>query len=70
MVHFFEALLYLYASPAPAAHTSGEPSRGQGLVEYALILAFITIVLFLGVVFFGARINGVYSKLASSIPSS
>ena len=70
MVHFLEALLGLYAGPAQAARMGGEQSNGQGLVEYALILAFIAIVLFIGVVFFGARLSTIYSRLASSIPQT
>jgi Flp pilus assembly pilin Flp len=70
MVQFIEVLLGLYADPAQAARTGGERSEGQGLVEYALILAFIAIVLFIGVVLFGARLSLIYSRLANSIPSS
>lgn len=36
---------------------------GQGLVEYALILAFVTIVAFAGLKFFGTKVN---NSLANS----
>lgn len=61
MLQFVEALHGLYVN---------EDTEGQGLVEYALILAFISIALFLGVTFFGARLSIIYSRLANSIPSS
>jgi Flp pilus assembly pilin Flp len=70
MVQFIDALLGLFAGPALAVRAGAKPSRGQGLVEYALILAFISIVLFLGVVLFGARLTAIYSRLGSSVPGS
>ena len=41
--------------------------KGQGLVEYALIIVLIAIVLIAAVALIGNLLNGMYSKIASSI---
>ena len=48
----------------------GGPPAGQGLVEYALLLAFIAVVVIVALVFFGDRLTTLYSHLASSIPAT
>ena len=40
---------------------------GQGLAEYALILALIAIVVIASVVFLGGQINTIMSKVGKSI---
>ena len=60
MLQFAEALRGLYVA---------DEAEGQGLVEYALIIAFIAIVVIVALVFFGSRLTTLYSRLASSIPS-
>lgn len=42
-------------------------SRGQGLAEYALILALIAIVVIGAVVFLGGQINTIMSRVGKSI---
>jgi len=42
--------------------------RGQGLVEYAIILAFVALVVISVVSLLGSRIGDTYSTIASSIP--
>lgn len=37
--------------------------RGQGLVEYALILALIAIVVIVGLSFFGQQLNNTFQKV-------
>ena len=42
--------------------------RGQGLVEYAIILAFVAIVVISVVRLLGPRIGNTFSTIASSLP--
>ena len=41
--------------------------RGQGLVEYALILVLIAIVVILILSFLGNQVNNVFSRVGSTI---
>jgi pilus assembly protein Flp/PilA len=41
--------------------------RGQGLAEYALILALIAVVVILAVTLLGGNINSVLSQIANAI---
>ena len=41
--------------------------KGQGLVEYALILVLIAIVVIVILSFLGQQINGTFSKIGSAI---
>jgi pilus assembly protein Flp/PilA len=41
--------------------------RGQGLAEYALILAFIAVVAILAVTFLGNQINAILSTVGNAI---
>jgi len=41
--------------------------EGQGLAEYALILALIAIVVIGAVIFLGGQINGIMSDVGTSI---
>jgi pilus assembly protein Flp/PilA len=40
---------------------------GQGLAEYALILALIAIVAIVALVFLGGKISGILSRVGSSV---
>ena len=42
-------------------------TRGQGLVEYALLLVFIALVIFVVLLVFGPAIGNVFTKLNSSM---
>ena len=42
--------------------------RGQGLVEYAIILAFVALVVISVVRLLGPRIGNTFSDIASSLP--
>ena len=57
MLQFAEALYGLYA---------GE-QEGQGLVEYALIIAFIAVVVIVAMVFLQDRITSLFSKVGNSL---
>ncbi len=46
---------------APAA-------RGQGLVEYALILLLIALVVIVSLAVFGSSVGNLYSNIVSHIP--
>ena len=41
--------------------------RGQGLVEYALILVLIAIVVLLILTFIGGKVNDTFSRVGSSL---
>jgi Flp pilus assembly pilin Flp len=60
-----------FLSPMPAAR-SQRPThrRGQTLVEYALILAFISIVAIGVMINFGLQAKSIYSTINSTIASA
>ncbi len=43
------------------------PQKGQGLVEYALILVLVAIVVIAGLTVLGANINTFYSAIATRV---
>ncbi len=43
--------------------------RGQGLVEYAIILAFVAIVVVAVVGFLGKKVNNTFNSIQNSLPS-
>jgi pilus assembly protein Flp/PilA len=43
--------------------------QGQGLVEYAIILAFIAIVVVAVVGVLGKKVNNTFNSITSSLPS-
>ena len=47
--------------------TVARMERGQGLAEYALILALIAIVAIVALIFLGSQISGILSDLGRSI---
>jgi Flp pilus assembly pilin Flp len=63
MAQFVEAMLGLYAD------RDGDEEAGQGLVEYALLIWFIAIVVFVAIVFLRERIIAVYSRIGNSVPN-
>ena len=46
---------------------SVEPSDGQGLAEYALILALIAIVAIVALIFLGGQVSTILSTVGTSI---
>lgn len=42
--------------------------RGQGLVEYAIIIVFVAIVVILVVTIFGTSVGDLFSKSINSLP--
>ncbi|MCY7419288.1 MAG: Flp family type IVb pilin [Chloroflexi bacterium] len=50
-----------------AARIIRPDSKGQGLAEYALILALIAIVVIASVVFLGGQMNTIMSRVGKSI---
>ena len=58
-----EFLIYYIMSYLPGA----DDENGQGLAEYALILAMIAILAIAAVTFMGGQINAVLSKVGKSI---
>ena len=69
MMQFTAVLLGLYADQGQDTGAETDQQQGQGLVEYALILAFIAIVVIVTLVYFGDKLTTLYSKLANSIPN-
>jgi pilus assembly protein Flp/PilA len=58
VLQFSAALYGLYAN---------EESEGQGLVEYALIIAFIAVVVIVAMVFLQGKITTLFSKVGNSL---
>jgi pilus assembly protein Flp/PilA len=58
VVQFAAAMYGLFA---------GEENEGQGLVEYALIIAFIAVVVIVAMVFLQDRITTLFSKVGNSL---
>jgi Flp pilus assembly pilin Flp len=52
-------MLWLQAALVSGRARKKDPERGQGLAEYALILAFIAIVAIAALAFFGVQLSGV-----------
>ena len=46
---------------------AGGKERGQGLVEYSLVLTLVSIALVGGLTFLGGQSNGLYSHILSAI---
>ena len=61
MLQFVEALRGLYAA---------EEAEGQGLVEYALIIAFIAVVVIVAMVFLRGQITSLFSRVGNSLSGS
>jgi pilus assembly protein Flp/PilA len=59
MLHFAEALVGLYAVE--------DKSEGQGLVEYALIIAFIAVVVIVAMVFLQDKISSLFSNVGNAL---
>ena len=59
MLQFAEALYGLYITE--------DEFEGQGLVEYALIIAFIAVVVIVAMVFLQGKISGLFSKVGNSL---
>ena len=45
----------------------GDDEDGQGLAEYALILALIAIVAIVALIFLGGQVSGILSKVGKSV---
>ncbi len=59
MLQFAEALYALYVVE--------DEREGQGLVEYALIIAFIAVVVIVAMVFLQGKITTLFSKVGNSL---
>jgi pilus assembly protein Flp/PilA len=57
VLQFAEALYGLYA----------EEQEGQGLVEYALIIAFIAILVIIALIFLRGQISTLFSRVGNSL---
>ena len=61
MLQFAEALYGLFVPE--------EEYAGQGLVEYALIIAFIAVVVIIAMIFLQGRISNLFSRVGNSLGS-
>ena len=50
-----------------ARSVSRDPARGQGLAEYALILALIAIVAIVALIFLGGQVSKILSTVGKSV---
>jgi Flp pilus assembly pilin Flp len=57
-------LLYRFRT---ATGSDGDPERGQGLAEYALILALIAIIAIVALIFLGGQVSKILSEVGNSI---
>jgi pilus assembly protein Flp/PilA len=48
-------------------HPDGAREDGQGLAEYALILALIAIVAIIALIFLGTQVSSILSRVSGSI---
>jgi Flp pilus assembly pilin Flp len=69
MVQFIDAWLGLYARDNRNDEGATDRHAGQGLIEYALLIWFIAIVVFVAVLFLREKIDIAYSKIGNSIPN-
>jgi pilus assembly protein Flp/PilA len=53
--------------PQTLFHLPGDDEDGQGLAEYALILALIAIVAIVALIFLGDQISGIISDVGNSM---
>jgi pilus assembly protein Flp/PilA len=57
----------VFNQPALIRVRSWTAQRGQGLVEYALMLALIAIVAIAALVFLGGQLSGILSEIGQSV---
>jgi len=62
-MHYFKTILTKF----PLTLTN---NKGQGLVEYALILVLIAIVVFAALQLFGVNLNNTYESINSGVTSA
>lgn len=58
MADFARALIDLWVD---------DEHQGQGLVEYGLIIAFISVVVIVAIIFLRSQIGSLYSKIGNSL---
>ena len=61
------ALLYLRLREAAIAALSHDDERGQGMVEYALILVLIAVVVIVVLTSLGKKVTNVFSNISSGL---
>lgn len=64
MPHAISALVQTISALIPSSRST---ERGQGLAEYALILALIAIVAILALLFLGSQISTILSRVGASV---
>ena len=59
-----------FAEPLYGLYVDKEQWRGQGLVEYALILGFIAILVIVAMIFFKDQLVNIYSRIGNSVSAT
>ena len=59
-----------FAEPLYGLYVDKEQWRGQGLVEYALILGFIAILVIVAMIFFKDQLVTIYSRIGNSVSAT
>ena len=62
-----EPMLQLYAAVQSLIARFEREEDGQGLAEYALILALIAIVAIVALIFLGTQVSSILSKVGKSV---
>ena len=60
-------LLWARLTDFVADHAASETDEGQGLAEYALILALIAIVAIIALIFLGRQVSKILSTVGASV---
>ncbi len=68
MLQFVSALHGLYISETKAPRKR-KAHQGQGLVEYALIIAFVAVVVIVSMTFLQGRISGLFTNVGNQMDS-
>ena len=59
-----------FAEPLYGLYVDKEQWRGQGLVEYVLILGFIAILVIVAMIFFKDQLVNIYSRIGNSVSAT
>jgi Flp pilus assembly pilin Flp len=62
-----EKVLRLIVAVHIRAHQAGEEERGATATEYAILVAFIAVVIVVGVTAFGTQLNTFFTSLGNNL---
>ncbi|GAB4513448.1 MAG: hypothetical protein OHK0046_14140 [Anaerolineae bacterium] len=67
---FFQALLFWFRHLWLSARPHRQPAAGQGLVEYALIMVFVSVVVILLLAVLGPAVSNMFTTIYESVVDS